>query len=627
MKGRMVKFKWSKKKLAVFATGVIVAGCLIGCGASTDTSSSSEATTDTTSGTTTVATDSSAVTLTATSDILGLGDTGNKTSLKQDLIYTEGPGDINLYYYDENGDRVIYDDEENVDVAVEPVSYTGSAVFDISDGADIDDSLIDTSNATVSLIDGNGYYADEFVLNADTLDGTWENGEYVYTLSEGDLEWNTWGYDTSTDYNSGREWSIMGGDGNGVYNFTFQVSGITYDGEEVPATTFPVSVYIYGRSCTDLVEGVEYVPNEVDEDYTSGITPTDEVQWNWTTDNADSVAADEPYLNDNYSDYFSIIWPEGTDASDITADDVTVTLKSKYGDELTLQPENDYGEQEYAVIANDDETEVVVTYQQWAFVPVYSTMEITVNDGDLTATNTYDIASVAAYLVQTGGGGVAVDHTDTCYNYYGVLGMTLDNAANTEYTLSTDIDGTTYYYAEDEDGNAYLSPEVVEDGEWGETASAPDDAWTGDATEKYNIDVEGNVVFVETRTENTQDLEVDGQTYTFTENVNASVDISDMIANGATLDDGYNLSGTGVAKWAWTQRYQSGWTTSTAQPTSLPYVEGEEYGYGYEPGSSNPAYDEDTSETETATEAATETATEAVTETGTETESETKTQN
>lgn len=524
--------------------------------------------------------------LTVTSNILGLADTGNKTSLKKTLVYTSGPGDINLYYYNEAGERVLISDQ-TASYPLKPVEYSGEAVLSL--GNNIDDSKIDSSHAVVKLLNGNSYYADEFILKANRLNkGSWSNGEYVYTLSEGDLEWNTWGYDTSPDYNSGREWSIMGGDGNGVYNFIFQVSGIRYNGQEVPPATFHAAVYIYGRTVTDMALSTAFTPNTYDKTYSSGRQQTNQTQWVWTTADTDSLSDHKPYLNDEYSDYFSIIWPKGSNASEITAKDVTITLRSKFGDEYTLSPTNAYGEQEYAVLSSNNETEVIVTYQQWNRVPVYSSMKITVNNGSLTASKTYAVDSVSAYMVQTGGGGVTVDHTNTIYNYYGLHGMTLENAANTYYTLSTDVDGTTYYYAEDSSGNAYLSP-ADSDGD------APSDAWKGDATAKYNIAVHGNVVFRETRTNDTQEREVDGTTYTFTENVSVTKDIATMVKDGVELDDGFNQVSMPTSFPAWTTRYQSGWTLLTPKPTALPYVS-DHYGYGYEPGSSNPAYDQLVSE-------------------------------
>lgn len=535
--------------------------------------------------------------LTVTSDILGLADTGNKSTLKYELIKSSGPGDTNLYYYDDDGNRVIYEDQLDPDFKVtgDTVTYTGSAILSLGDG--IDDSLIDSSHAVVKLIDGNGYYAEEFVLSdsASKLSGTWENGKLIYTLDEGDLEWNTWDYyvgmsEEDIDLNSGREWSMMGGDGNGVYFFTLEVSGIEYDGQEVPAAKIPFAVYIYGRSSADLGIGTEFIENTVDEDYSANVNSTDDVQWVWYTGNQDSVAANEPYLNDTYTDYFTIVWPEGTDASSITAEDVTVTLKSVYGDEYVLSEETKYGEHEYAVISREGETVVAVTYQQWAYVPVYSTMTIDVNSDSLQASQTYDISSVTAYGVQTGGGGLTVDHTVTCQNYYGITGLTNENAVNNYYTLSTVIDGTTYYYAE-VDGKGTLVEGVETSDSFGFTSiSAPANAWHGDASE-YHIAVINNVVFYETRTtvDTTETKTVDGEEIEFTINVSPTKTIAEMLEAGAQLVPGYNLNGSNADKWAWTYRYQAGWTTDTPEPTSLPYPD--IYPFGYEAGGSNSAYD------------------------------------
>lgn len=516
--------------------------------------------------------------LKVSSDILGLADTGNKTTLKVDLIKTGGPGDTNIYRYDEAGERVVYENQEELCVRLDPVTYTGSAILDLGDN--VKDNRIDSSKATVRIIDGNGYYADEFILNANTLDGAWKDGKYTYTLEAGDIEWNTWGYDTSVDYNSNREWSIMGGDGNGVYALTLEVSGILYDGKEVAPAKIPVYVYCYGRTCTDMALGVEYVPNEYDQGFTSGRIPGAEIQWTWTNENPDSIAQNKPYMNDGYTDYISIVWPEGTDVSGITAEDVTVTLGSRFGDERVLSTRTAYGEEEYAVFNNGGETVVAVTYQQWSCVPVYSTMTVSVNHGDLTASKTFDICSVAAYMVQTGGGGVEIDHTVTCYNFYGISGMNEETALNPYYILSTEIDGTEFYYAEDASGKAFLTEKK-------------DEAWLGDGTEKFNIAVHGNVVFAEKREDKSEEKTVDGKTYVFQQNLIRAYKLAgEMIEAGAQLQDGYNLKGKNSIKWAWTPRYQSGWTYGTPQPTGLPYVEGC-YPYGYQAGSSNPVYDEE----------------------------------
>lgn len=512
--------------------------------------------------------------VTVTSTILGMADTGNKTSLKKTLQKTTGPGDINIYYYNDEGKRVPY--EPGTVVELDPVQYTGSALISLGEG--IDDSKIDSSQATVRLVDGNTYHADEFVLSsaASTLNGSWQSGTYTYTLNTGDLEWNTWGY-TWNDDNSNREWSIMGGDGAGNYFFTFEVSGIRYNGVELAPVTFPVTVYCYGRTVTDLALGHEYVPNTYDASYTSGKTQGLIPQWTWYTDGTDS-ASDKPYLNDEYTDCFSITWPLYGDGTNVTEKDVKITLTSKYGDEYTLQPVNPYGEQEYAVVSDKTETNIFVTYQQWAPRPVYNKMTVAVTCGGREYKKTYDIASVAAYMVQTGGGGVPVDGTVTCYNYYGLLNMNENAAQPVTYTLSTEINGITFYYAEAEDGTAELTQDA-------QTAKVFD----ASGEEDCNVKVLHNVVFVQTRMGQTAQKTVNGQELLFQKNYSRLVSKSAaeiVKANGATFDDGFNMVGS-YSNWAWTMRYQAGWTLETAQPDGLPFVN---YPYGYAPGSSNPAY-------------------------------------
>lgn len=526
--------------------------------------------------------------LTAESDILGLCDTGNKTTLKVDLVKSGGPGDTNLYHYDEDGKRVTYFNQDYITIPMDPVTYTGSAVLSFQ--GDVDDSKIDSSNAVVSLLDSGICYADEFVLAATSLDGEWKDGKYVYTLDVGDLEFNTWDYDAARDYNSGREWSIMGGDGAGSYFFRFQVSGITYDGKAVAPVVFPVTVYCYGRTCTDLAINTKFNENTYDPDYVSGAEPSGEMQWVWHTDGADS-AADKPYMNDLYTDYFTVIWPEGADASDVTAEDVTVTLADDYGNRYELSETTEYGDTEFAVISGKAETTVAVTYQQWAGYPVFSHLTITVKNGSETAEKTYDVASVVANPTQTGGGGRTVDHTLTCLNYHGLGGLTAKNALNPDYTLYyTADDGTTYFYAEDENGNGYLSKGSVVTNAWGhEDIYAPDDAWVGDGTDIFNLAVRGNVIFFETRVgeEEFEVKTVDGEEITFTRSRGANKTVLDMIAGGAWLEPGYNLTGSGAMQWAWTMRYQAGWTTQDEKPDDLPFVS---YPYGYEPGGEDEVY-------------------------------------
>ena len=139
----------------------------------------------------------------------------------------------------------------------------------------------------------------------------------------------------------------------------------------------------------------------------------------WTWIGADYEG--KPVLCDTKQDDFYVTWPEGVDASALTASDAAVTLYSQYGDELRLTPDSDY-----YVYSKGTETQIAVPYVQMAFTPVYTNMVITVNreavsgaDGaaEEAFTQSYDIASVYVYQVQHGGlnpnGAVLV------YQFYG----------------------------------------------------------------------------------------------------------------------------------------------------------------------------------------------------------------
>lgn len=337
-------------------------------------------------------TSGSAPKLSITSTIFGSGDTGGKTTLKNILLTAEGPGDQTIRYSDPNtGERLDYpvyhEDGSLFQVEQPPVSYTGSAVLTL-EGEDLDDSKIDSSNAVVSLLPGDGYYTDELILNADKLEGTWQNGTLEYTLKEGDLEWNVGDYQYLDD-NSGREWSILGGDGNGCYTFRFEVSGITYDGKPVDAASFQVKVYIWGRTGTDLAPVITDLAAE--NHLPSGASQGKETQWTWAGEQGDFLGGEaKPILCDDKQDDFFITWPTGTDASSVTADNVTVTLNTQYGESYQLKSAGEHVR--YAVFTSESETQVAVTFRHAAFTPVFNTMTIEVNADGLSASNTYDIA-------------------------------------------------------------------------------------------------------------------------------------------------------------------------------------------------------------------------------------------
>ena len=371
------------------------------------------------------------------SDIFGSGDTGGKTTIKHILVTAAGPGDQTIRYSDpETGERKDYpvynEDGTLFEVEQPPVQYSGSAVLTLV-GENIDDGKIDSSSAVVTLLPGDGYDADEFILRADTLSGEWQDGFLEYVLREGDLAFNTGDYEF-IDPNSGREWSILGGDGNGCFVFNLGVSGITYDGQPVNDATFQVKVYIWGRTGTDVAPEISDIVPEAH--LPSGTQAGDEVQWSWVG------AAAIPVLCDDKQDDFFITWPAGTDASGLTADDVTVTLSTQYGDSYQLKADGDHIQ--YAVFAAENEAQVAVTFRHAAFAPVFTTMTIAVDGAGLSATQTYDIASVYAYMLQQGGGGLSVDGTCTAYSYYGYDGLSIDNAQQSIYTLSVNEDGKPF---------------------------------------------------------------------------------------------------------------------------------------------------------------------------------------
>lgn len=517
--------------------------------------------------------------LSITSTIFGSGDTGGKTTLKNILVTADGPGDQTIRYSDPStGERLDYpvynDDGTLFQVQQPPVSYTGSAVLTL-EGEGLDDSKIDSSNAVVSLLPGDGYYAEELILKADRLEGDWNNGTMEYTLQEGDLEWNVGDYQY-IDGNSGREWSILGGDGNGCYTFNFGVSGIVYDGKPVEEASFQVKVYIWGRTGTDLAPTISDL--EAQENLPSGTSQSKETQWIWVGEQGDFMGAEaKPILCDGQQDDFFIVWPTGSDASALTASDVTVTLNTQYGQSCRLKSAGEHIQ--YAVFSGESETQIAVTFRHAASIPVFNTMTIAVDDGNgLTASKTYDIASVYTYMVQQGGGGLDVDGITMAYSYYGYEGLSEANATAATYTLKyQDAEGKTWYY--NVAGGLSEAVEKTSIGFKGEERvmlTAPDDAAVFDAMGADDCDVQFvvNTLLVKTRLGKTEVKAVDGGDIVFSKEY-TSGQISDW--SGVTLAPGY-VRNTGISpnqQWAWSQYYGSGWSPELdVIPTDFPYVDG-----------------------------------------------------
>lgn len=488
------------------------------------------------------------VKITVTSSIVGLADTNNKSTLKETVYKSTGPGDTNIYYYDESGNRVAY--PEGTEIAGEEVTYSGEATIQLTSTETIDDSKIDSSDAVISLVDGDGYYTDELVLKATTLDNQWDDGQTTYTLSEGDLEWSLGDYIVS-DSNSGKEWSAFGGDGNGVYTFNLQVSGLKYDGQEVDAQTFKIQVYIYGRDATDMAEQYNDLEDIVATEGSSGKTPSNTIQWTW------EGSGDKPNLADNNSDNFYITWTKNNGIADLTNDDVSITLTSEYGDSLTLSDDD------YQVFNHDNETQIALIYRNWASIPVYTEMTISVKTDDDTISQTYDIVSVYVNMVQSGGGATTIDGTVTAYSYYGIANLDSVNQVmnNAIYTLVSD-DGQ--YYVENKDGTSYLTSD--------ESSATIFDASGEDETNQALI---GNVAVITSRVNQTTTKTIDNSEITFTKKYNTSninKSYQEMREAGLEAADGYVFpeDSSGSSMWAWQAKFQYGWTLTTPKPTSIP---------------------------------------------------------
>jgi len=497
------------------------------------------------------------VTLHVSSTLYGTADTGNKSSLKKTLQKTSGPGDIDIYHYDDSGNRVAY--PEGTVVAGDAVSFIGEAIFDLGDN--LDDSKINSKSAIVSVAPGDGYGVDEITLTTTKVDGDWYGGKYYYTLTENDINWYTGDYEI-TDDNSTREWSCFGGDGNGCYTFNLQVSGITYDGAEVPAVIFPVQVYIWGRDATDRGVAFDSTPTPTAAQSSSGVAQTSDVQWTWKGD------GDLPILCGSNANDFFITWPTGTDASYVAQDNVSVTLHSQYGDSYKLKSS------EYTVFPSVSETQVAVTFMNWPYTPVYTTMSIDAAESDLEASETFEIASVYAYMVQTGGGGVTVDGTVTAYSYYGFSNLTsVDQIMNNAtYTLGITKDEVQQYFVESSDGEGTLSSNAGD-------ATAYDASGEGEC----NQQLIGTTAWATTRVDQTEDKTVDGETVTLTKTystrgINKSIDEAKEAGLKPAAGFAFGEKMTPYELWPWQTRFLAGYTPSRPAPTSFPYVD---FPYGY----------------------------------------------
>lgn len=428
----------------------------------------------------------------------------------------------------------------------DPIQYESGVTLALTQEG-LDDSKIDSSNAKVELVAGDGYTVSELKFSATSLSGAWQNGRLSYSLNAGDLVWNNEGYAITAQTGCGREWSCFGGDGSGNYYFRLQVSGIRYDGEEVETQIIPVHIYIYGRSAADLA---------------SMNFGTLQPSWSW------KGVGDKPILCDDYADEFVASWPSELDGSKVTTSDVTITLQSQYGDVKTLTAGQDYS----VTSSTKGQTTIQVTYENWAFTPVYNTMTITVKPDHLVYDKanhkvgglswTTDIASVYAYSVQSGGA-MPIEHA-VCYTYYGIeLDSWEQVQLPTVYRLRyTDEEGKNWYYAS-RLGIGYLTNDINEAQTW--DATGPDEM-------NYQV-VDGHMVYLTLFGERTADKLVGLKNYTFTKVYDSafkgnafdyygSIDPNELEGSPTfTLLPGYAMPETWLqhSMWAWKPEIGQGW--------------------------------------------------------------------
>lgn len=347
------------------------------------------------------------------------------------------------------------------------------------DGQDLDTSLIDNKTTSISLEEGDGYYTSDYTFSDQGLADEMEDASISYSIQPEDLQITNSGY-TLGQEGGGRNWSEIGGDGNGNYNLNFAFAGLEYNGLPVTAAPFNVYIYCYGRTF-EIKNGSIYT--------------NDIASWSTTAEK------DLPVLCDNYADSLTITWGNSIDASELTVEDLTLTMNSQYGDVLTLEPEEDF-----TIDTTKNQTIIYVNYTYWAYTPVYQTLTVDVAKEHLTwnqemyqvdeISYTYDIASVYVYNVMAGG------QTGTqTWTIYG-----LDNLENWQqvfnaptYTLSAEIEGTIQFYSEENCG----------------TLVDEDSATAYDASEDTNLQLLDNTVYLTRQYNQTEIKIVNNQQITF----------------------------------------------------------------------------------------------------------------
>ena len=352
--------------------------------------------------------------------------------------------------------------------ANKPVEVTNGTVQIVLTLDGLDDAKIDSSEATISLLPGDGYKTYQVAFEPGTLSEAWLNGKADYTVGE-----------------ISGTFSPQGGDGNGHYDFRIGIDGLKYNGMPLAQAVVRTDYYSFGR--TFLTEGGSLILNS---------------QPDW------SASTEIPVLCDVYPDTFTAVWPVGFDASGLTNEDVKLTLISVYGDEMTLQ-----AAQEYWVVSGITKTDITVSYIYWAYAPVYTTLRVEVASDSLAWNelmykpgsafiHDYDIASVFVYNVMGGG-----PSGTQAWTIFGLNNLTDSSQVymDATYTLEAiDEEGNTFFYGEDENGNGIRVNSAAE-------------AIAFNCNEECNVHLENDTLYY-TRQSGVEEKTVGADTVVFTKN-------------------------------------------------------------------------------------------------------------
>lgn len=491
---------------------------------------------------TAVDSDSSAITITIdSSKITGFSSNGGANLyIMPDSSSIVGTGDNHAHYSETSakiGKYVIPKVSVNGTIEGEVTQEDGltftenQITFQFTvDGDEADSSLMNTEAANIVLAEGDGYYTSDYTYSDQGLSTKMKNGSISYTIEPDDLQITNSGYELGEN-GGGRNWSEIGGDGNGNYHLNFKLSGLEYNGLPVSVETFTADVYCYGRTF------------EVDD---GSIYANDVAKWSTTAEN------NTPVLCDDYTDDLIIDWANGFDASKLKAKDLTLTMKSQYGDTLTLTAGDDF-----TIETKKNRTTIHVNYTYWAYTPVYQTLTVDVAKKHLTwdedeykvddISHDYSIASVYVYNVMAGG------QTGTqTWTIYGLDGLeNWQQIFNTPtYTLSAEIDGETRYYSEANGGS------LVDE------ASAT----SYDASTDTNLQLLDNTIYLTRQYNQTEVKSINGQDVTFTKvysQAESAIKAPKDVTN-VTVKSGFILGDTWEEhlRWPWqtfiNEGYQGG---------------------------------------------------------------------